>query len=625
MGNKLFSIKVDNYMINLLKNKLNELEAIQNSNERNNSVEYNKAHLIFMKHLVEELHKKSGTKLIYEEKSSSKLEIDKSVHEILNKILDNPDYIDEIYERIVPKKYRKLHGQFFTPSIVADFMVECGLRAKCKSVLDPSVGTGIFISKILKKSNEIENISCIDIDKIMLNITNFRIQHNEKVNLINTDFLEFEENKKFDFIICNPPYMKFHYFDRNKNVDFIEKKYNLKISKLVNIYSLFFIHSSSFLKENGTMVFITPGEFLYTGYGKMLKTFLLNNFTIEAFVLVNLDKTIFNDALTSAVITILKKTHPVETHKVKFIEVSEWNNNKEIFDALNSKESQNISFNCILQKSLNPDKKWLIHFGKKKAINIQNLIKLKEIDEVKRGIATGHNEFFTLTDSEVKKFGIDNTFLKPVISKAMQCKNYDFSKDDFEKLKITNGKMFLLYCFSQPSENLRKYIEYGKSLNVNKRYLASKRNPWFSMEKRDPAPILATVFSRDNMRFIYNDAGVLNLASFHGIYPKFKDKVKIKALLAYLNSNEAKNIMFLEKRIYGGGLDKFEPKDLEEIMVIDINNLDKKIIKKLSKFFDALCIASRNNNIKGENQIKTKIDKIIKNIIDSKNITSFIN
>lgn len=195
-------------------------------------------------------------------------------------------------------------------------------------------------------------------------------------------------------------------------------------------------------------------------------------------------------------------------------------------------------------------------------------------------------------------------------------------KKDFENLVNNKEKVFLLYVFSKPSENLKKYIKYGEELKVNKRYLAFNRDPWFSMEKRKPAPILATVFSRNNMRFIYNKAHVLNLASFHGIYPDFKDKNKIKALLAYLNSNEAKKIMFSEKRTYGGGLDKFEPRDLEEIMVIDVNNLDKITIKKLSNLFDKLCKANRKNNIELEQKIKNQIDNIIKTIVNSK-ITDF--
>jgi len=106
------------------------------------------------------------------------------------------------------------------------------------------------------------------------------------------------------------------------------------------------------------------------------------------------------------------------------------------------------------------------------------------------------------------------------------------------------------------------------------------------------------------------------LAAFHGIYPKFKDENKIKALLAYLNSGEAKKFMFLQKRAYGGGLDKFEPGDLKEILIMDVNKISSKEINLLAKKFDELCAAARIS-FKKENLVREEIDCLVKNIIKS--------
>jgi adenine-specific DNA-methyltransferase len=591
------------------------------------SVNDNDLPKLFMSFLIQKAHEKLGIELRFKEDnnfSSLSNEFSSETEELIK----DSNLVDNLYESIVPKKYRKIHGQFLTPPVVADFMVKWGIKNNCNSMLDPSVGTGIFASKILNEQSMVKNIVCIDTDILMLNITNFRTFKKSReidIDLINNNFLKFKENKKFGLVICNPPYMNFHDYDRNI-ISNIEKMYNIKISKLTNIYSLFFIHSASFLEENGRMVYITPSEFLYTGYGIELKKFLLDNFTINAFILTESKNIVFNDALTSSVVTLLENKRCEDGHKVKFIKVDEWNidTNEKILHLLDNKKTDGLLCKEIPQISLNPAKKWLILFEKKNRINTEKLIPLRDIDKVKRGIATGHNAFFTLSEDEIENWHIENKFLKPVLSKAAHGKNYDFSKKDFEKLVNNKEKVFLLYVFSKPSENLKKYIKYGEELKVNKRYLAFNRDPWFSMEKRKPAPILATVFSRNNMRFIYNKTHVLNLASFHGIYPDFKDKSKIKALLAYLNSNEAKKIMFSEKRTYGGGLDKFEPRDLEEIMVIDINKLDVVTLKKLSNLFDKLCKANRDANIKLEGIVKIEIDRIIKEIVNSK-LTDFTN
>ena len=160
-----------------------------------------------------------------------------------------------------------------------------------QTILDPSIGTGIFPNKILKNSSKsIDNkIFGYDIDPLILNITfsKLKLAHPNFKNLIlkNNNFLQDNRKNKFDSIICNPPYLNFHDFDNEQFTDLIEKKFGIKISKLTNIYSLFFINALHYLKQDGRMIFITPSEFFYTGYGETLKKFFLENFTIIGFII----------------------------------------------------------------------------------------------------------------------------------------------------------------------------------------------------------------------------------------------------------------------------------------------------------------------------------------------------
>lgn len=529
--------------------------------------------------------------------------------------------LDEMYELCTSKEYRKRFGQFFTPRDIASFMVNWGLNNGVKEILDPAVGTGIFLSEIIKSGKRINNFLGVEIDNNILKIAESRkemlkmeFDEAKKVKLIEKDFFNLDDKEQFDFIVCNPPYMKFHSYDNKNLVAKIEDKNKIKLSKLTNLYTLFFIHAFSLLKNKGLMAFITPAEFLYTNYGRELKKFLKEMFEIDSIILLDSNKPIFNGAITSAAITLLKKTAPSEEHKVKFVKAKEWNSKDELLGVLgNSTSSRNFSLIEIKQTELKTEDKWLSYFDLETKLNKDKLIRLGEVATVKRGIATGFNEFFTLSEPEVKSRNINEKFIKPVLSKAQHCKGYSLSKSEFKDLARTGEKVFLLYYFENPDEPLMNYVSYGETIGANKRYLTQKRSPWFSMERREPAKILATVFSRDKMRFILNDANVLNLASFHGIYPKIEEQLKIKALLAYLNSNEAKKIISLQKRAYGGGLDKFEPKDLENIYVLDVEKIDKTKIAELSSLFDHLCLAKTKQE---EDIAKSKIDVAIREVID---------
>jgi adenine-specific DNA-methyltransferase len=546
---------------------------------------------------------------------------------IVKNIEKNPDLLDILYETLVEESYRKKKGQFLTPTRVAEFMSLWGMQDKAQSILDPAVGTGIFLdraSKLLRSSNW--KLYGIDVEQVLLNATSLRLKliglptDKDKIKLLHEDFLKsnLEQELIFDLVICNPPYLKFHNYDRQSGINVIEKKFGLKFSKLTNIYSLFFIRATPLVKNDGRMAFITPSEFFYTRYGEELKKFLIRNWTIEAFILFDFSKIIFNGALTTAVITLLRKNPSVNRHAVKFIRVIEWPEDYQVLMRAVTegvRDDRYYSIFQIAQEDLNPSVNWLIYFGGGNYNGIiEKLVPLSELAQINRGIATGHNKFFTLNQNEVELYKIEDRFLKPVISKAAQCKGYEFTRDNYEKLKKKGEKVFLLYIFEEPSKNLWNYIKWGESMGVHQRYLTRNRRPWFSMEKGKVAPILATVFSRNRMRFILNKTNCLHLTAFHGIYPNFDDMTLIKALLAFLNSNLCSEIQAVMRREYGGGLHKFEPSDLEKLLVLNVTTLSAEDAKKLADLFDKLCSSARSS-VKDEEKIKNQIDTELRKIL----------
>ena len=540
----------------------------------------------------------------------------KKIDVLVQQIIRNPDTLDEIYMNLIPQQYRRQYGQFFTPPKVAKFMANWVISGGARKILDPGVGTGVFLSQIYRMIEDKKNLYLVgvDIDPLMLNSTFIRLRllgmNADNLQLIKEDFLLWDSNEQFDAVICNPPYIKFHGFNRDI-IKKISSKFNAQLTQLTNIYVLFFLQATKFVKPQGRLAFITPSEFLYTGYGRVLKKFILENYKVKALILAGLQKEIFEKAMTTALITFLVKDKAERDDKVRFVNLE--NNSYGIPEKLEELEPVME----IPQYELNPQEKWLNYFIGDEDVReiIDKLVPLSTIATVDRGIATGCNEFFTLSKETLKKFSIPESCVKPVIAKASHATKYDFTYEDWIALANSNENVYLLYCFKYPPpEELKLYLEYGMKMNVHKRYIPSHRKVWYWVDKREPAPILALVFSRDRMRFIHNKAGVLNLTPFHCIYPFFKDELKLKALLAYLNSNICQRIATIRGRIYGTGLRKLEPRDLEELLVIDLNSLDQHDILKLADLFDKLCKASRTEPEK-EVEIKQEIDKSVKEIL----------
>jgi adenine-specific DNA-methyltransferase len=526
-------------------------------------------------------------------------------------VISNPQIFDHIYQTLVPLEHRKKYGQFITPLPIAKFMVQWGIREGVSAILDPSVGPGVFLEEALRMSDNIE-LYGVDVDALALNVCALRtklVNPRVKSNLILGDFLMLNPSgKKFDFIVCNPPYLNFHDFDR-ATIHKLENRLGQRLSKLTNIYSLFFMRSLGFLSAGGRIAFITPSEFLYTRYGQELKAFLLRNFTLESLLLFDFEKTAFKGALTTSIITLLRRSKPDPGHTVRLVKVSGWPDQSALMDIIDGKgsEAEGCKVSLIPLSQLNPREKWLIHFDNNGISSIlSKLVPLRAIATVNRGIATGANEYFALTEDEVRQWKLEDEFVVPCITRAVHAPGYDYTREDFVRLREQGQKVFLLYCLSRPSLNLRHYLRHGEGLGIPARYLPRHRKPWYSSEKQEPAGILATVFSRRKMRFVRNEANVRALTAFHCVYPRFADITTVKAFLAFLNSSLCLKVQEVMRREYGGGLHKFEPGDLEQLPVLDVTALPEKDRKVLAGLFDELTKKARQGA--DETEVKSRVD-----------------
>ena len=454
---------------------------------------------------------------------------------------------------------------------------------------------GIFLDKLLEAGSAAA-LYGIDIDPMMVNACHLdvRTKHGasaaRRLRLLNADYLAGGAGiPPVDFLVCNPPYVNFHGFDREA-ISRVGREAGARLSRLTNLYALFMLKAAGSVRRGGRMVFITPAEFFYTGYGRAVKSFMAENLTLEAFVTFDFARTVFDRALTTSTISVMINKKPPAGHRTMFVTTG--GSLAGVRRAMEGRPQKGVRVRLVRQDGMDPGSKWQNYFagtppagGRGRA----SLVPLSHEAGVKRGIATGSNDFFTLADSERAQWGIEGRFLAPVVSKARQAEGYEITRGHMRRLAAAGHKVHLLRCTSPPSANLRRYIADGERRGIDKRYLCMHRTPWYSTEARQPAPILATVFSRDNMRFVHNKAGCLNLAAYHGVYPRYSAAKMVKALLCYLNSGYCMSVQKAARREYGDGLHKFEPGDLLQLPVLPVSRLDAQVVSELALLFDGMC------------------------------------
>ena len=130
-----------------------------------------------------------------------------------------------------------------------------------------------------------------------------------------------------------------------------------------------------------------------------------------------------------------------------------------------------------------------------------------------------------------------------------------------------------------PSEELDQtdpttaaYVKQGQAAGADRGYLASRRDPWYAQERREPAPFLSTYMGRSAegrppFRIILNKSKAVATNVYLMLYPKAPlSKATRFASGRKLVWHALRRTMEAEwtrsGRVYGGGLHKVEPSEL---------------------------------------------------------------
>lgn len=478
------------------------------------------------------------------------------------------------YSEKVGLSHRKKYAQFFTPEDISDFMANwiLGNNHKCVDILDPAFGLGVFCRSLLKIEKNIK-VTGYDVDDIILSAAQANFSSwKGLVSIYKQDYLTSSWGKKYDGIICNPPYLKFHDYDNTYYVSDVNTHLGTRLNGFTNIYTLFLLKSISQLNKGGRLAYIIPSEFLNSDYGVEVKRALIESNTLKHIIIVDFKECAFDDALTTASILLCENNG--KDDNIRFSTI------KEVSDL----SSCLIDYKSFLSSDLDVNVKWKKYYEQTSASKFQNLVPFNTFARVSRGIATGANDFFTFNQSKLDDFNIGDQYVLPCICHSQDVRTPIFSSEDFLLLANANKNVYLFNgCAGEKDLSVNKYIELGKQQKIDKRYLTANRSPWYAIENRPPSPIWVSVFNRSGLRFVRNEANIYNLTTFHCVYNV--GPIETDVLFAYLLTSVAKQIFLDNSRQYGNGLIKFEPNDLNKGMVVDLSLLTELEINYIKKIY----------------------------------------
>jgi len=502
---------------------------------------------------------------------------------------------EEAFAAAVPHAQRRRNGQFFTPPRVAMAMVDWVSRRRPGCLLDPAVGPGIFpdCAARLPRHQRPADIRAFDIDARALDHARRRLSDSGlSVHLWQADFLTAGFGERFDAIVCNPPYIRHH--DASVPAEVyaeLEERFGVRLSRATNVYALFLLRIASLLSERGRAAVITPAEFLNADFGVAVKQALLASGLLRGFVIFDHASSVFEGILTTAAITLLdaRAAGSRAVRRVHIDSVDELETALHSFDADDGQaDSPPLPAS---QYAPDPGEKWgnveEVHDGG--SASSMPMRPLSDFAVCSRGIATGANDFFTLTRSEAADWELPDAVLRPCVTKAAQVRESCWTAARMADL-IAADKKAMLFDGAAAGEHpaVQRYIAHGETRGLHLRYLTRHRKPWFAVERRPPADIWVSTFGRGRLRFVLNQSAALSLTAFHAIYLRPPFRGFAKHLLAFLQSDAGLAACRRQHRVYGDGLLKFEPRDVERLRVPDFQALSAAVLAEIEEAADAL-------------------------------------
>lgn len=195
-----------------------------------------------------------------------------------------------------PRERRKRLGQYMTPALLRDRLLDqCDLFAGMR-VLDPGAGTGEFLKSVLDRQPQAEAHGW-DVDPSVLSVA---CANAPAARLEERSALEPYQGEPFDLVIGNPPYFQFN-APRE-----IRTYYARVISGRVNIFSLFFQAGLEALRPGGQLAYVIPPSMNNGAYFERLRDFLIEHAAIE-FLEIHRDQALFDGARTPVQLLVLRK------------------------------------------------------------------------------------------------------------------------------------------------------------------------------------------------------------------------------------------------------------------------------------------------------------------------------
>ncbi len=476
-------------------------------------------------------------------------------------ILAGGDPLGEELCRLRSPMERRSVGAFYTPASIVEPMVEWVLQAGPERVVDAGCGSGRFAAAIARSSRDLE-IVAVDTDPVATLLTRsaMAVLSVPRATVLQGDYttLNLGDFKGKTAFVGNPPYVRHHDLSPTGKAwaAWAGKMVGCRVSGLSGLHVYFYLATALHARPGDVGCFVTSAEWLDVGYGSAVRDMLLNGLGLQSLHVLDSRVTPFEDVQTTAAVACFVVGSTQKTIRVRRVE--------------SLRDLGSLDLGAPLSRDLfaHSDRWTSLLRAFRPVDSSPQEVPLGSVARTHRGIVTGKNEFFVLTRARARQLSLDE-WCRPAITDAQEIFGSGGVLRDSPERKLLLDIPRDIDRSRHPA--LDAYLKLGELKSGGHRaiaegYICSHRRPWWYLGHQEPPPVVASYMARQAPAFALNPDGLALVNIGHGIYPTLELEPDLLAsLVEQLN---AKRDSFRgEGRTYQGGLEKFEPGEMEALLI----------------------------------------------------------
>ena len=475
---------------------------------------------------------------------------------------------------------QKLRGAYYTPPAIASFILHWGINGSTDAdILEPSCGDGVFLKQMAREQMAFHHVTAVEYEAVESEKARSVGLHDSEV--INLDFHRFclDTEQRYSLVVGNPPFIRYQYYEESQQVlaGEIFKKAGLKRSKLTNAWVTFVVGCSLLLKKHGKMGFVIPSELLQVTYAQQLRKYLARFF--NKINIISFENLVFEE-IQQEVVLLLCEKNGTDEHLIEHIEVKDTKGLQTLDPHRLNLPTKQIDFHADKWTYYFLDKEELEFLGR---VRCENMPKIGKYANVEVGITTGANGYFTVPQSIVDLYQLQD-YARPMVGRSVQVNSLCFTTEDWKRNLSIGAKANLLVFPPKVKEKggdgVKAYIESGEQQGINKGYKTSIRDDWYVIPSIKLSQAL--FLRRNNLypKFVLNEALAYTTDTMHRVF--INEDVNHKAfVVSYYNSL---SFVFAEilGRNFGGGVLELMPSEVEGIY-LPYREANAKLFEKVDQ------------------------------------------